>query len=214
MSIYSIHNRSRRHSVLAVLFVGVAADAGADPVVVDRVVAAVNGSAITERQRAFETRILLVSAGAPQAARTDLDAAALRGGLETMINERLLVAGATRTGAIRTVVAEADQLIQTFVAHLGSQAAFDDFVVRNQVTLAEIREVLVRHTLAARELEGQLRLRAMPSENEVRAYSAAQSTSPEAARAALYAQRMGSAVREYLDKIRQDADIRILATPQ
>src|SRR5438105_3723364 len=73
--------------------------AAAEPKVLDRSVALVNGQVMTLSELDFEARVLLIYAGGTEAATAPLDQPVLRDSLEELITHRLLSSEAEQLGA-------------------------------------------------------------------------------------------------------------------
>src|SRR5688572_18161824 len=73
--------------------------AWAEPRVLDRSVAMVNGQVMTWSELDFEARVLLIYAGGTEAASAPLDFPVLRDSLEELITHRLLAGEAEALGA-------------------------------------------------------------------------------------------------------------------
>lgn len=188
--------------------------ADAKGVVIDRAVASIEGQVITLSQLEFEARVLLVNAGGTVAAFAPLDHAALTAGLNAIIDERLATLEADKLDAYPVPQEEVEKAIAEFRARFESEAAFRDFLTRNDADLSDVGRVLERSLRARRALEGKLRLRVQVTAEDV---AAAKAASPELRRApdALVKQRLVNErfqqlVKQDLAAARRDVDVRLL----
>jgi hypothetical protein len=193
------------------------ADAGApEPRVVDRVVAVVEGRAITLSQLEFEVRVALIQQGGLAAAEVPLDQAALRCGLDLAIAQRLASNEADRLQAFPVDEAEVVAAINAMREKLGAKA-YQGFLARWDTDEPHLASVLARSIRADRFLSSKVRLRTQVSEAEVRKYydDHPQGQRYEAIRVALREKLMREkyqqAVADEIAQARRTADVRLVA---
>ncbi len=85
---------------------------------IDRVVAIIEGQVLTQSELEFETRVALIERGAVEAVASPLDEETLRGGLELVIGQRLLVLSADRLEAFPAEQAEVESRLVRFRRNL------------------------------------------------------------------------------------------------
>lgn len=182
--------------------------------VLDRAVASIEGRVITQTQLDFEARVLLVDAGGVTAAQAPLDEAALRSGLEAIIDQRLATLEADKLEAYPLEAGELEKAIAAFRARFESELAFARFLARHEAELVDLADVLRRSRRAQRVLEGKLRLKAQVPESEVRRYRLEHpefaEVPPDALRQRLVALRFSALVKEELAALRRQVDVRLL----
>lgn len=211
------HAGRARHWVWLVFLSAVAwaqpAPAKPERKVVDRIVAAVNGQAITLSQLDFETRVLFVWKGGVRAAFAQLDREALAVGLKEIIGDTIAVAEADRIEAYALDEGELEAALDKLRAALGDQE-LRDFLDRHEARLDDVAAVLKRRLRATKVWDGRLRLKARVTDAEVKRFQAehaeAQSASAEAVRKFLYDQRYEQLKEGELRQARRQHDVRLL----
>ncbi|MGA9524133.1 MAG: hypothetical protein WBV82_21915 [Myxococcaceae bacterium] len=138
--------------------------------IIDRVVAVIDGTPITLSELEFEARVALVGRGAVRAATEPLDDGTLASALEYAISERLQASEADKLQAWRVDPAEVETAVRAFRERFASPAEFEAFLARHEADLQQLGAVLERGLRASRMLESKVRLRAQVSEAEVRSY--------------------------------------------
>jgi hypothetical protein len=144
--------------------------ARAEPAVVDRTVAVINGQVLTLSELQFEAQVALVERGADPDAVGALDRAALVSALDLAIAQRLEAAEAERLRAFPIDEAEVAQRLEKFIGHFQGQQAFERFLAREEVDEGQLAEVLTREIRAEKVLDSKVRLRAQVSEADLHAY--------------------------------------------
>lgn len=163
--------------------------------IIDRVVAIVEGQIITLSDLEFETAVRLVDKGGSEAATRELDAPALRTGLDYAINERLLSLEAEKLQAFVVDEKEVAGVAGKFIGRFESREAFDRFLSRHDAGLAQLFLVFKRRLRAERLLETRINLRVQASEAE------------------LQGERFHQLTRAELAQLRSAASIRLVAPP-
>lgn len=138
--------------------------------VLDRVVAEVEGRAVTQSELEFEARVALVQRGALQAATAPLDEQTLRGALDLSVAERLQVLDADRLQAFPAEQSEVQARVTRFKGRFPTPAAFEAFLARHEADEAQLAALLERGVRAERILDSRIRLRAQVTEVELRRY--------------------------------------------
>ncbi len=186
----------------------------AEPRVIDRAVASIEGRVIAASQLAFEARVLLIDAGGVTAAFAPLDQDVLQASLRAIIDQRLAVLEADKLEAYPLDPGELEGAIARFRARFESEQRFADFLHAHEADLNDLAEVLKRSLRAQRALEGKLRLRAQVTEADARAYQLAhpemKAIALDKVRAMLVQRRFGDLVREELAEQRRQNDVRLL----
>lgn len=187
---------------------------GAEPRVIDRAVASIEGRVIAASQLEFEARVLLVDAGGVAAAFGALDQQVLEASLRAIIDARLAVLEADKLEAYPLDPGELEAAIAKFRARFESEGRFAQFLAAHEADLNELGEVLRRSLRAQKALEGKLRLRAQVTEAEARAWQAEhpeyKTTPIEQVRGVLVQRRFGDLVRKELSEQRRQNDVRLL----
>jgi hypothetical protein len=185
--------------------------------IIDRVVAAVLGQAITASQMEFEVRVLLIANGVSAASVEVLDQAALKSGLQQMIDQRLLVADADKLNAFVVDPTETVESLTRFQSNFESDAQFRAFLEKFESASEDVERILRRMQRAQRTLDGRFRLLAQPAEAEVKAAMAKrQPTDQQTAgeiRSQLFRSRFQTLVSEELKSLRRQGNVRILLKP-
>lgn len=206
-------------SLAALLLAGAPAAGGA---VVEEIVAVVRTPAgpgtrvLTLTKVEEETRIALVSRGAIGAADGPLDEAALRAGLEWLVDQTILADEAERLRVAEVRREEADAELQRFRSAFPSPAAYAAFLARADLPEEELLATLARTIRVRRYLESRVGRGARPSEEDVDRLLREREGGPgapvtrEAARTRLVEERAAAQVGELLAELRSRAEIRIL----
>ncbi|MFN0062208.1 MAG: hypothetical protein ACKVPX_06805 [Myxococcaceae bacterium] len=140
------------------------------PTVVDRVVAVVDGQAITLSELEFEARVQLVRLGGDDAANLVLDGDALRAALELSIAHRLQASEADRLSAFAMEPSVVSEETNRFEQRFLSPQAFDAFLARHEADKTQLGLVLARTLRAERYLDSKLQFRAQVADADVRRY--------------------------------------------
>ncbi len=207
---------------VALLAIGAATQAqpqAKDGVVIERVVALIDGRVLTLSELEFEARVALIQRGGVQAATAPLDDQALRGALELAIGERLETDAADKLQAFPPEEGEVDAAVRTFQAKFDTEAQFSGFLQRHQADVQELAAVLARRLRAEKILDSKIRLRARVSEAEVKRYyeehqSELSGTYEELRsklREKLVRDRYAALASEELSQIRKGVDVRLVA---
>jgi hypothetical protein len=204
-----------------VLWVALAAaqPVGAPPpkgLVVDRVVALLDGTLISQLDLEFETSVLLIQRGTLAAATEALDERVLGRALEVLLAQRLVTREADKLQAFPLEEGELEAKLKAFEARFESHEAFERFLRRFEADRAMLGEVIRRGVRYERILDNKVRLRAQVSEDELRRYYEAHSAqlqgSYEAVRPALRekltTERYARLVLAEVQQLRGKADIR------
>ncbi len=188
--------------------------AWADPTVVDRSVASVDGRVITQSQLDFETRVLLVMAGGSEAAFAPLSFDDLKKGLELAIDQRVTTLEADKLDAYQLEAGEIEKLVARFRDSVGGEASFRRFLDAHEADANDLAQVLRRSVRSSRVLDGRLRLKAQVSEADARRYQTEhpefKATPVQQVRDVLFAARLKDMVRQELKQARKSADVRLL----
>lgn len=186
----------------------------AEPRVIDRAVASIEGRVIAWSQLDFEARVLLIDAGGVNAAFAPLDQQVLEASLKAVIDQRLAVLEADKLEAYPLDAGELEGAIARFRARFESEGRFADFLATYEADLNDLAEVLRRSLRAQKALEGKLRLRAQVTDADARAHvlehPELKTTPLEKVRAMLVQKRFGELVREELAEQRRQNDVRLL----
>lgn len=201
-----------RHAALACLcFHGVAAAAGR---VVDRPVAVVGSEVLTLTALDFEARVLLIFAGGSEAATAPLEHEDLRSALDSVVGQRLATSEADKLKAWPLEEGAVEQAMRVFRARFRTERDFDGFLERHEADAPQVAAVLERFLRTQRVFDGKFRLRAQPSEAEVRRAHAERSelrdATPAAVRQKLYQERFTELVAEELRALRRSSQVRLL----
>ncbi len=185
--------------------------------IIDRVVAAALGQAITASQMEFEVRVLLIANGVNAATVEELDQTALKSGLQQMIDQRLLVADAEKLNAFVVDATETVESMTRFQANFESEPKFRAFLEKFESDSADVERILRRMQRAQRTLDGRFRLLAQPAEAEVKAALAKQQPSNAQSatdvRAQLFRTRFQTLVNEELKSLRRQGSVRMMLKP-
>lgn len=186
----------------------------AEPAVLDRSVASVDGRVVTQSQLDFETRVLLINAGGADAATAPLSFDDLKKGLELVIDQRVTTLEADKLDAYQLEAGESEKLVARFRDAIGGDAPLRRFLDDHEAELNDVAQVLRRSVRSGRVLDGRLRLKAQVSEADARRY---QSEHPEMkgkpvmqVRELLFANRFKEMVRQELRAARKSVDVRLL----
>jgi hypothetical protein len=203
--------RARQWALLA-FFLGFCAHA--DPRVIDRSVALVNGQVLTLSELDREARVLLIYAGGVEAATADLDMAALREGLEEIISDRILAAEAEALNAYPLEEGELDAALKRFKGRFQTQAAWQQFLDKHECDEGAVQVTLARYLRAQHVLDGKLRLKAQVTEAEAKKFAAEhkelEAASMPALRQKLFADRFKALARAEVRQARKTAGVRLL----
>lgn len=198
-----------------------------DPQIVEQVVAVVRTPAstqprvITLTRLQEETRIALVSRGATGAAEAELDAPALRAGLEWLIDQILLLDEVVRLQVFEVERADVLEELRRFQGRFGSPAGYRAFLARADTTEEELLVVLRRMLRVQRYVESRVSGAGRVREAEVDRHLQEQGADPRAAdraavrstvRAELAERRTRREVKALLGDLRARATIRVLET--
>ncbi len=138
--------------------------------VLDRVVVAIDGRAVTLSELSFEARVTLVQHGGVEAATAPLDEAALANSLDWVISQRLLLIEADRLGAFALDEEEVERALAGFRARFKSDAALKKFLDDQERDLQALTTLIVRQLRASRILDSKIRLRAQVTDSDVQRY--------------------------------------------
>ncbi|MGV3619579.1 MAG: hypothetical protein ACO1OB_02110 [Archangium sp.] len=181
---------------------------------IDRAVASIEGRVIAASQLDFEARVLLIDAGGVNAAFAPLDQQVLDASLKAAIDQRLAVLEADKLEAYPLDDGELEGAIARFRARFESEERFVQFLLRHEAELVDLAEVLRRSLRAQKALEGKLRLRALVTDVDVRAYVLEhpdlKGTPLDKVKAMLVQKRFGELVREELAEQHRQHDVRLL----
>jgi len=196
-----------------------------DPQIVEQVVAVVRTPAstqprvITLTRLQEEARIALVSRGATGAAEAELDAAALRAGLEWLIDQILLLDEVVRLQVFEVERADVLEELRRFQGRFASPAAYRAFLARSDVTEEELLVVLRRMLRVQRYVDSRISGAGRVREADVDRYLQERKIDPRAAeraavrstvRAELAERRTEREVKALLADLRARATIRVL----
>jgi hypothetical protein len=188
--------------------------ASADPRIIDRTVALVNGQVITLTELDREARVLLIYAGGIEAATAPLELATQREALDEIISDRLLSGEAEALGAYPLEDGELESALRRFKGRFATQAAWQEFLDRHDADEATISVTLSRFLRAQHVLDGKLRLKAQVSEAEARKYlddhKELAGISVAAVRQKLFADRFKLLARTEVKQARKNARVRML----
>lgn len=188
---------------------------------VERVVAVVRARAsgaphvVTLTRLEGETRVALVARGALLAAEGPLDAAALRAGLQTLVDELLLGDEAARLQVLEVDAAEQQAELARFAARFASPAAYREFLRRCDFVEEEVGAALARSLRARRYVESRVARAGQLSDVEVAAWLDQHATAlgtrdREVARAQATRERMAEEARALVREVRARGEVRLL----
>ena len=173
-----------------------------------------NERVITQSQLDFETRVLLVQAGAFGAAYAPLDEAALKHGLELVLGQLLETAEADKLSTFPVEENEIDAALKQFQNQLGGAPQLERFLKTYEADGSTLASVIARAIRTAKVLDAKVHLKAGVSEAEARrwqdAHPDARGMSLNAVREKLYRDRYDDLVLQELKAIRKDAKVRLL----
>jgi hypothetical protein len=188
--------------------------ARAEPKLLDRSVALVNGRVVTWSELDFEARVLLIYAGGTEAATAPLDLPVLRDSLEELISDRLLSSEAEALGAYPLDEGELEAAMKRFKMRFSTQAAWQAFLSLHEAEEPNVAATLTRLLRAQHVLEGKLRLKAQVSEVEARRWLEGHADFANvplsAVRQKLTAERFRTLVRAEVRQARKNARVRVL----
>ena len=216
-----------RPLLVALACLGAGAAAAEEPAagrIVEQVVAVVRTPSstqprvITLTRLQEEARIALVSRGAVAAATEDLDRAALRAGLEWLIDQTLLLDEVVRLQVFEVDRAEALEELRRFQARFPTPAAYRAFLARWDVTEEELLVVLRRTLRVQRYVDSRVSgASRVPDADVDRALRERGSELPgdraaqrAAARALLAGERTRREVKALVADLRARATVRVL----
>lgn len=201
------------------------AERGRDPQIVEQVVAVVRTPAstqprvITLTRLQEEARIALVSRGGTGAAEGELDGAALRAGLEWLIDQILLLDEVVRLQVFEVERTDVLEELRRFQARFGSPQAYRAFLGRVDITEEELLVVLRRMLRVQRYVDSRVSAAGRVREADVDRYLQERKIDPRAAervavrntvRAELAERRTEREVKALLAELRSRATIRVL----
>lgn len=173
-----------------------------------------NERVITQSQLDFETRVLLVQAGAFGAAYAQLDDAALKHGLELVLGQLLETAEADKLSAFPVEENEIDAALKQFQNQLGGGPQLERFLKTYEADGSTLAAVIARAIRTQRVLDAKVRLKAAVSEAEARRWQEQHAESRGSPlnliRDKLYRDRYDELVAQELKAIRKDAKVRLL----
>lgn len=188
--------------------------AAAAPRVVDRAAALINGEVLTLAELEFETRVLFIYAGGVEAATAPLELADLRSALDSVIGQRLATAEAEKLEAYPLEEGAIEAAMRTFRGRFRTDRDFDAFTERTETDATMIAAVLSRFLRTQRVFDGKFRLRAQPSEAELKRARAERSELRELPlpqlKQKLVSERYSQLVAEELKALRKAAQVRLL----
>lgn len=213
--------------LLCLLLPAAARPEGAPPEarIVERVVAVVRTPAstqprvITLTRLQEEARIALVSRGGTGAAEGELDGAALRAGLEWLIDQILLLDEVVRLQVFEVERADVLEELRRFQGRFASPGAYRAFLARADITEEELLVVLRRMLRVQRYVDSRVsgagRVREVDvdrhlEERRIDARAAERAAVRGAVRAELAEQRTQREVRALLADLRSRATVRVL----
>jgi hypothetical protein len=187
--------------------------------IIDRVVAIIEGQVLTQSELEFETRVAFIEQGTVQAIDAPLDEEMLRAGLEMVIGQRLQVLSADRLEAFAAEQAQVESRLARFRRHFESEEVFQAFLARAGADMKHLTEVLKRHVRFDRIIESRVRLRAQPSETDLKRYFEQHASDyPEGfdavksrLRDTLFQERYKALAAEELAQVRASAQVRRVA---
>jgi hypothetical protein len=182
-----------------------------------------NGSeqhVITLTRLAEEARIALVSRGAMGAAARPLDAAALRAGLEWLVDQTVLMDEVTRLNVLDVERKDVLQELARFRSRFSKADEYQAFLERLDISPEELMAVLRRMLRVQRYVESRVSGAARVRDAEVEAYFREHRSEfagrdlgavREAVRAHLAQERIKADVSTLLAELRTHCELRILA---
>lgn len=201
-----------RQAVFAALCFQVIAHA--EPRVVESAAALINGEVLTLSELEFETRVLFIYAGGVEAATAPLELADLKSALDSVIGQRLATAEAEKLEAYPLEEGAIEQAMRAFRARFKSDRDFDAFTERTETDATMIAAVLSRFLRTQRVFDGKFRLRAQPSDNELKRARAERpellELPPGQLKQKLVSERYGALVADELKVLRKAAQVRLL----
>jgi hypothetical protein len=214
----------RASSVVAVgLALALATAASGSPAgeEIERVVAVIRSPAATEPNVVTlskveeEARIALVSHGALLAATQPLDGAALKAGLEYLVDQTLLGEEAARLHVFEIDRADAVAELAHFRARFARPSGYEEFLARCDLSEGELEAVLRRTLRVKRYVESRVSQAAQVPEGEVTAWldrhaGELGADDRQAARARLVEERTMDEVKALARDLRSRAEVRLL----
>jgi hypothetical protein len=201
----------RQALILSLCFQPIAA---ATPRVVDRAAALINGEVLTLSELEFETRVLFIYAGGVEAATAPLELDDLKSALDSVIGQRLATAEADKLEAYPLEEGSIESAMRLFRSRFRSDKDFDAFTERTETDATMIAAVLSRFLRTQRVFDGKFRLRAQPTEADLKRARAERPELKELALAQLkqklVTERYAQLVAEELKVLRKAAQVRLL----
>lgn len=208
----SNHTRQTRQWLL--VFLCFAPSALAQPVLIDRSVALIDGHVLTLSELQFDARVILIHLGGVEAAYGALDQTTLRSVLESVIGQRLEMAEADKLRAYPLEEGELERALAGFAARLGGPGELDRFLKTHDADQSMLALVLTRMLRTERMLDGKLRLKAQVSEAEAKNL---QSERPDLVglalpvlRQKLFNERFKTLAAAELAQVRKTGNVRLL----
>ncbi len=213
--------------LLALPLAARASAGGADPQIVEQVVAVVRTPAstqprvITLTRLQEEARIALVSRGGTGAAEGELDGAALRAGLEWLIDQILLLDEVVRLQVFEVERSDVLEELRRFQGRFASPLAYRAFLGRVDITEEELLVVLRRMLRVQRYVDSRVSAAGRVREADVDRWLQERKIDPRASertavrntvRAELSERRTEREVKALLAELRARATIRVLET--
>lgn len=188
--------------------------AAAAPRVVDRAAALINGEVLTLAELEFETRVLFIYAGGVEAATAPLEPADLKSALDSVIGQRLATAEAEKLEAYPLEEGAIEAAMRTFRGRFRSDRDFDAFTERTETDATMIAAVLSRFLRTQRVFDGKFRLRAQPTEADLKRARAERPELKELPlpqlKQKLVTERYSQLVADELKALRKAAQVRLL----
>lgn len=140
------------------------------PILVDDVVAVVNRHVITRSEIRQEAALVLVEQGGDRGLEREITPEFLVKVMELLINQRVLLDEAQKMGVPPVSEQERERLIQGFRRRFSDPEIYARFLYANDISEAEIGDILVRHYRVERLKERKLRVMPEVTPEEVRQY--------------------------------------------
>ena len=180
----------------------------------DRAAALINGEVLTLSELEFETRVLFIYAGGVEAATAPLELQDLKSALDSVIGQRLATAEAEKLEAYPLEEGAIETAMRAFRNRFKSDRDFDAFIERTETDATMIAAVLSRFLRTQRVFDGKFRLRAQPSEGDLKR---ARADRPELRdlplpqlKQKLVSERYSQLVADELKVLRKTAQVRLL----
>jgi hypothetical protein len=186
----------------------------AQPKLLDRSVALIDGRVLTLSELQFEARVLLIHAGGVEAAFRELDHTTLRSALDSVIGQRLEIAEADKLKAYPLEEGELDRALERFSVRLGGTDGLQAFLKANDADASALALVLSRMLRTERVFEGKLKLKAQVSEAEAKNLQSERADLHglplPVLRQTLYNERFKSLAAAELAQVRKGGSVRLL----